>query len=666
MKRTLLAAILATAAIAFSCTVKDEPNTLQGDDLIFNPTATINDFILDGATTKTSFTVSDNKVVFAFNNDDVLRVYPLNPTGDGTRFRVKENKGTSCVFNGAGFGLKEGQSYAAYYPGGSNSVPPATAIPVDYSGQALSAKEAWDLSAVDYLVASIPAVEGNCNFSMNHVGALLIMDVTFAQAGTYTELSLTANDEFGISGTIDLTADEIGVVCDEFDSTITLALGGADGISVEEGETVRFCMMIAPINLAGDTLLMELKNGEDVISAEIEGKNYEAGKAYKLLGSPVGPEEPEEPLGDPIDLSANETANTYIVSEPGYYSINVIKAGNGKKVSWDSNFASVAYPEYNSRTGVKNFVGDGVEVTLNQNDCVSHVSYDDGKILFKATGAEGNAKLTLTYGGEYVWTWVIWCTDEPAVHPFTYEGITYHLMDRNLGATTDGSDSNDIEAMSGLYYQFGNPIGYEFEDFTKASEDPTGQEVGTMKRALADNPDYPTLDITKDYYWFSVYQSSKGNAICGKLWGGGSNNDDTSACGFQTKKTIYDPCPPGYKVMGWDTFFGYDAISYATAYGIYLPVDDGDLFIPYNGAAWSWARGAFWMGRGPYPCTIDGAGGPYADLWTSGHNARNMGYPTIWYAKDVDRATATDPGDGHIAARGMGVRCIADEFVPEG
>ena len=119
MKRTLLAAILATAAIAFSCTM-EEP--AQDNSVVMNPTATIANFVFDGPATKTAATFEDNVASFAFLASDVMRAYPP-PDGDGLRFTVKKFKGTACVFEGDGFGLETGTSYAAYYPGDSETVP---------------------------------------------------------------------------------------------------------------------------------------------------------------------------------------------------------------------------------------------------------------------------------------------------------------------------------------------------------------------------------------------------------------------------------------------------------------------------------------------------------------------------------------------------------------
>ncbi|MBR3743487.1 MAG: Ig domain-containing protein [Bacteroidales bacterium] len=387
---------------------------------------------------------------------------------------------------------------------------------------------------------------------------------------------------------------------------------------------------------------------------------------------------------DYINLSANETANCYIVSEAGSYSFDATIAGNGKCVEWDNVFAPYAYPEYNAITGLKCFSGDGVEVVLNQNNCVSEVSYADGKILFKTTGNEGNAKLTLTNGGARVWTWVIWCTDAPAVLPFSRSGVTYHIMDRNLGAISDGSDSATCEEMSGLYYQFGNPIGYTWEEFNQGvcinrrEEDMDGA-TATMKKALADNPNCPNLNCigepfsTGDYYWFWPYTTNT-NGLYGNLWGAGDRQySDNLKCGYENTKTLYDPCPAGYKVMGWDTF-GWDTdayyqVSYRDVNGLYIPVDGGaNLFLPYNGAAWVNVYGeVFWMKKGPklvYVYNPDDS--VCATLWTSGHSGRNLAFCTVrfavpWDGDDFDYDLYMNSGYGHIVSRGMGVRCIADE-----
>ena len=669
MKRTLIAAILATAAIAFSCAEKEEPSDLNGDALVSNPIATIEDFILDGATTKTTLSIVDNKAYFSFNDDDVLRIYPSS-SSYGTRFYVEENKGTSCIFKAKGFSLIEEETYAAFYPGTDNDWV-KSAIKVDYTDQTQKG-----LGAVDFLYATaIQPENGVCKFTMKHLGALLPVSVTFEKAGTFTELALTSNNKkFITKGIVDLSKSPVAIASDGEGETVSIALSdevatraGSNGISVEAGETVTFYMMIAPVDMTGSTITVALKNGDEVVlSSEIAGKNYVAGKAYEVSV------DAEEPMGDPIDLSAKETANSYIVSAAGYYSIDATVAGNGKAARLSSAFAPYAYPAYDASTRtVSGLTGNSVAVILNQNNCVSNVKYKDGKILFKATGAEGNAKVTLTNNGIGVWTWHIWCTDAPAALAYYIEeaDLIYHIMDRNMGAISDGTDNATCEEVSGLYYQYGNPLGYTYEDFYNQGHQ--GYEVnlgaaGTMQYALALNPNKPTLNIANDYSWFFIYYDGVSEkSTYAPLWGGGSDIDSSLKYGDEVVKTIYDPCPAGYKILGWDTF---EELSGSKSYsgnanGLFIPAEDGDLFFPYNGAAWpDDASGEpFYMGRGPYT----GGDGPakYSTLWLSGHVGRNMAYFNMFYAASASAGKfERSPSTGHIIGRGFGVRCMADEF----
>jgi hypothetical protein len=100
MKRTILAAILAVAAIAFSCTMNEEPGALKSGSVVNNPTVTIADFVAAGPATKTTMTLVNNVAKYAFEESDILGAFPVAPeVGDCLRFTVSEQKATSCVFS---------------------------------------------------------------------------------------------------------------------------------------------------------------------------------------------------------------------------------------------------------------------------------------------------------------------------------------------------------------------------------------------------------------------------------------------------------------------------------------------------------------------------------------------------------------------------------------
>ena len=219
--------------------------------------------------------------------------------------------------------------------------------------------------------------------------------------------------------------------------------------------------------------------------------------------------------------------------------------------------------------------------------------------------------------------------------------LNYTLLDRNIGATS--CLSGNTEAEYGLYFMFGDPMGYTVAEWNNASKD--GWEMFTEIKTV--NKPYCDIANTGGFYWFSPYSSSLSNGLFGRLWGGGSNNTGDLKAGVASIKTLYDPCPVGYKVMAYDVLYNLastDAFSRTDSNGLYLDGTDGTLFFPYNGNVF--AGGYTWM-----------RAGAFMYLWTSGHNGRNM----AWCHVIQDPASGNDVGQGlqpHIIGRGMGVRCM--------
>ena len=689
MKRNIIAAVLLLSAVAYSCTTKEESSKslINDGSVVYNPTATVEDFILDGAKTKTVLTIDESTGAnFTFVEDDVLGVFPYDPEqGDQVRFTVKSSSADACVFNGHGYGLKAGQLYATYYPAdlANAAAEMATKIPVDYTGQVQTASdgETFDISAADYLVANGITPENNeCHFTMKHVGALVVMDVTFPEGGTFTEISLNApSDVFVQTGTIDLTQETVVVTPETTANSAKLSLGG-EGVVIDPEQTVRFCMMIAPVDLSDAEVKLVAKNdaGEELF-ATVPSKNFQAGYAYKLACT-VGAEAPAEPT----NLSAKGTANCYIVdvdniNEAGYY-FDCTVAGNGQTVNmnlngWSPTHANV-WPKVNNTysANLPLLHATDIRVTLNQNNCISNVTIDPtaGIISFKASGEKGNAKILVmdAANDDPAWVWHIWCTDQPATVSFPAAGTdsggisswgyAYTVMDRNLGAiraTFDDptSANNNPDEICGLYYQFGNPTGFTFAEFESALTSEKGWRMvdgiaGVEKRHK------PYIDVSGDYYWFNPYGASASdgkNFLYGRLWGGGSSDEGTANHGPSAPKTMYDPCPVGYKLPTKD--FSIAASDSGDQYGWYKNGTDGAVYFPYNGGAWG-DGGNYWQTRGYVP---NGDTARYTMLWTANHQGRNMAWHYEIYSKDVNRAGGGTMAP-HIVGRGMGVRCVAE------
>ena len=680
MKRNIIAAVLLLAAVAYSCTTKEESSKslINDGSVVYNPTATVEDFVLDGAKTKTVLTIDESTGAnFTFVEDDVLGVFPYDPEqGDQVRFTVKSSSADACVFNGHGYGLKAGQLYATYYPAdlANAAAEMATKIPVDYTGQVQTASdgETFDISAADYLVANGITPENNeCHFTMKHVGALVVMDVTFPEGGTFTEISLNApSDVFVQTGTIDLTQETVVVTPNTTANSAKLSLGG-EGVVIDPEQTVRFCMMVAPVDLSDAEVKLVAKNdaGEELF-ATVPSKNFQAGYAYKLACT-VSAEAPAEPT----NLSEEETANTYIVdvdniNEAGYY-FDATVAGNGATGTISVPVNSVLYPTGGTCALTK--TGVSIKTHFNTNNCISDLAYDASSktISFKASGSEGVAKITLLDAdSDGIWTWLIWCTDKPDTVTYTNptNNQTYTIMDRNLGAIMSSSSEmqsvNDIPMLCGLYYSWGRPIPLSPDYESNAFGGRAYTWGPGMEQTFKDPDRFTRNDANVFFNYYGFGDTNKHDV--GTLWGDAQNFGGNVTT---TNKTIYDPCPVGYKVAPAGFMDGYDDTAsftefHADAFGVYIDGTDGSAYFPYAGRCFD--NGMLGKGDGNARFTGLNGGDPDCDgcgywIWTSGHVNGNTAWVAHLAYNNDGRARY---GNGKMQlgapAYACSVRCVAE------
>ncbi len=215
---------------------------------------------------------------------------------------------------------------------------------------------------------------------------------------------------------------------------------------------------------------------------------------------------------------------------------------------------------------------------------------------------EGNAVIAVyDKSGKILWSWHIWITDKPADQTFTMGNTKITLLDRNLGATAakwEGSDVSSGEVLEtyGLYYQWGrkdpsmgppsadySPINmttapyYDYSSDMKSAAEVLRLHSPALRDAV-ENPMYIILPttLTQTYYFNWLYEKID------FLWG--YDKDE----GTNEKKTIYDPCPHGYKVPGGElgSLFGSgDSQFENTEYGQKVTHIDTDttFYFPYTG-----------------------------------------------------------------------------------
>ena len=224
-------------------------------------------------------------------------------------------------------------------------------------------------------------------------------------------------------------------------------------------------------------------------------------------------------------LSDEGTANSYIVSEVGVYSFIPVK-GNSSESIGTIGYADVLWES------------NGTDKAPVKKSLIMGAKYENGRIYIKTadTFQEGNAVIAAKDdSGTVLWSWHIWLTDQPEEH--IYPNNSGIMMDRNLGATS--ATPGDVGAL-GLFYQWGRKD--PFLASSSISSNVTAKSRGTWPTAISSDSSTGTIDYATSHpMTFIMHNSSNGD-----WYYTGSSSTDNSR--WQSEKTIYDPCPVGWRV----------------------------------------------------------------------------------------------------------------------
>ncbi len=221
----------------------------------------------------------------------------------------------------------------------------------------------------------------------------------------------------------------------------------------------------------------------------------------------------------------------------------------------------------------------GLDSNSNIKSVVVEGNGSDAKIIIEPGSEEGNAVVAITSkSGVILWSWHLWVTDY-----VPNENLKY--MDRNLGAFVNNVETKDDTPMGyGLYYQWGRKDPFPSANSPRSGENkpiPTYDENGVLrdaKKLLADAPEEINnihVAVMNPHIFY------KGKSLNTKDWcvnvKGESLNDNLWEV---NKKTIYDPCPEGWKV----SHEPFNKISYTYSQGLNIckiaPEKGGVYFIP--------------------------------------------------------------------------------------
>jgi len=266
------------------------------------------------------------------------------------------------------------------------------------------------------------------------------------------------------------------------------------------------------------------------------------------------PDEPTGPASSVVDLSEKATANSYIVSAAGDYKFKAVKGNGDEAVAAAS--AEILWETWNN----------GEEVTANS--VIASVGLKDGYVTFStpATLKPGNALIAAKdAAGTVLWSWHIWI---PAteVTASTFGGIVNNpMMDRNLGAlvAAEAGEAEPDILSYGLFYTWGRKDPFPAPNVKTSGEVKYDGALMTIAESIQ-NP--------------TVYVKTGGDSV--KDWTTEMSNDLWGAA-----KTVYDPCPAGYKVAYrdktepfWGGITGAAGYEFNTTYKWFKAGDPATVF----------------------------------------------------------------------------------------
>ena len=251
----------------------------------------VDDYVFDDDT-RTALEYTGSKISFAWDEDEVIGIFPIQPTTNAQayqRLERKEESGTSSTFDGAGWALMRGHTYAAYYPYQNllNSVS-YESIPVNMNGQRQNGnsniQHIGDKYDYMYAVCDVPAT-GNVNFKFNHVASIAVLQLTMPKAATWRMLTLVNSESKSVfvrKGNMNVATGEVTATVKAPD--IQLAL---DNIKTTAADEVLTLFMSVLPTTTGDMLLTVTDDEGVVYTASVSTYSFEAGKAYRIKASPV-------------------------------------------------------------------------------------------------------------------------------------------------------------------------------------------------------------------------------------------------------------------------------------------------------------------------------------------------------------------------------------------
>ena len=453
----------------------------------------------------------------------------------------------------------------AYYPYDS-SVTDMAAIPVTIPAEQMYEDES-SVALYDVKAANVLTDEGSGQFRvrMRQMAALVRFEIDL------TGVSDLADDELLMDITIHPVNQGVPMTGDftynlaDLDAGLTPGNATADGLTLyfmyppTAREKITAYAVVAPGQHEGEewqcVFTTDRQQGEFTTTALCD---FEAGKFYTV---PLTVTVLDNNEATYVDLPEEETANCYIVTETGEHDFKATVIGNGAKgIIADAGFHTDT-PYINPKSAKVLWSTGSVA-----NSFVSDVRLVNGRVLYRTNQTTGNAVIAVysepDCQGDILWSWHIWgTTGMPEDEEYTNQaGATFMVMDRDLGALSVGDNR-------GVVYQWGrkDPFLAYYSGVAYVAD---GTRTSASRWPLTAMDGGATItDAIRNPMQMIWTGNSDNCGWLGKpnlyLWGDYGRDlpddlgDSRCGAGWNSKKTIYDPSPVGYRVANIFTFSGF-------------------------------------------------------------------------------------------------------------
>lgn len=531
----------------------------------------------------------------------------------------------------------------AYYPYNANASD-KTAVPVsipsvqNYSGVASVAQ--YDFKAANSFA---DLGDGKYQFNMKQLASLLrleinLNDIAALLAEKAVETASESLKSITLSSDVRMTGD---FTCD----LTKLAGNNALNFSGDAGQTLGLTInfidkpalsgtvvayaVVAPGAQKGKTLTCTMIVN-DFLSVKLSAQmlcDFEGGKYYTLPlnasvfvnnGATVEDRTPAD--AEPV---AGQPSNCYMINAAKTYSFDATVIGNGDAgIIVDAGFHATS-------AGI-----DPKSAKLMWEDSegfISGVSLVKGKVNFTAEKNVGNAMIAVFDGaGTVLWSWHIWgvgdtmpedeeVSSQATISEKSTLKVKYTVMDRTLGALSKTSyfttlyqwGRKDPIPNSTVYYVDGQAAEIE-------TTYPVHKPGSAADATILTSIQHPEC-IIDDYKglagdWLASDKTNKYNL----LWGDDNTtyvfnkSKPAAGKGWTNGKTIYDPCPSGYRVsskFAWTGFCGSSSgetknidyiyfVKYENGYYFKKNSSDGvGIYFPMTGSR-GCKTGSLWVGSG--------------------------------------------------------------------